>query len=90
MFEHATQKVDVRLPGKVNSKLPRREAASLNHHDDIVDSDQEVDNSELSLSVHALPGVRVQPGPSYPGFYMEIIIIFELDPMKSTTQNDFY
>jgi len=43
------RKVDVRLPGKGNSKLPWREAGPLNHHDDIVDSDQQVVNKELSL-----------------------------------------
>ena len=32
--------VDVRLPGKGNSKLPSREAGPLNHLDDTVDSDQ--------------------------------------------------
>ena len=36
----AYRKVDVRLPGKGNSKLPWREAGPLNHHDDVVDSDQ--------------------------------------------------
>ena len=34
------RKVDVRLPGKGNSKLPWREAGPLNHLDDVVDSDQ--------------------------------------------------
>ena len=32
-------------------KLPWREAGSPNHHDDIVDSDQQVVNKELSLSL---------------------------------------
>jgi len=32
--------VRVREPGKGNSNLPWREAGPLNHHDDIVDSDQ--------------------------------------------------
>ena len=31
-------------------KLPWREAGPLNHHDDIVDSDQSVVNKQLSLS----------------------------------------
>ena len=35
-----TRNLDVRLPGKGNSKLPWREAGPLNHLDDIVDSDQ--------------------------------------------------
>ena len=43
------RKVDVRLPGKGNLKLPWREAGPLNHHDNIVDSDQQVVNEELSL-----------------------------------------
>ena len=34
------RKVDVRLPGTGDAKLPWREAGSHNHHDDIVDSDQ--------------------------------------------------
>ena len=33
-------KVDVRLPGNVNSKLPWRKAGPPNHLDDKVDSDQ--------------------------------------------------
>ena len=44
-------------------KLPRREASSRNHHDDIVDSDQEVVNKELSLCFFApctLSGFGVQ------------------------------
>jgi len=36
----ATRKVDVRLPGKREFKLPWREAGPPNHHDDKVDSDQ--------------------------------------------------
>ena len=35
-----TRRVDVRLPGKGDSKLPWREAGPLDHLDDIVDSDQ--------------------------------------------------
>ena len=34
------RKVDVRLPGIENSRLPWREAGPPNHHDDNVDSDQ--------------------------------------------------
>ena len=34
------RKVEVRLPGKGNSKLPWREAGPLHHPDDIIDSDQ--------------------------------------------------
>jgi len=41
-------KVDARLLGK--GKLPWRETGPLNHHDDKVDSDQQVVNKELSLS----------------------------------------
>ena len=44
------RKVDVRLPGKGNSKLPWRKAGPPNHHDDKVDSDQLVVNKELSLA----------------------------------------
>ena len=36
----ASRKVDVRLPGKGNSKLPWRKAGPPNHLDDKVDSDQ--------------------------------------------------
>ena len=36
----STRKVDVRLPGKGNSKLSWREAGPLDHLDDTVDSDQ--------------------------------------------------
>ena len=36
--------------GKREFKLPWRKAGPPNHHDDIVDSDQEVVNKELSLS----------------------------------------
>jgi len=39
-----SRKVDVRLPGKGDSKLPWREAGPLDHQDDIVDSDQQVVN----------------------------------------------
>jgi len=35
-----TRKVDVRLPGKGNSKLPWRKAGPPKHLDDKVDSDQ--------------------------------------------------
>ena len=35
-----SRKVDIRLPGKGDAKLPWREAGPLNHLDDIVDSDQ--------------------------------------------------
>jgi len=42
-------KVDVRLPGKREFKLSWREDGPTNHHDDKVDSDQEVLNKELSL-----------------------------------------
>ena len=35
-----SRKVDVRLPGKGNSKLLWREAGPLNHLDDTMDSDQ--------------------------------------------------
>ena len=35
-----SRKVDVRLPGKGNSKLPWREAGPPNHLDDTMDSDQ--------------------------------------------------
>ena len=45
--------LDVRLPEKGIFKLPWREAGPLNHLDDKVDSDQQVVNKELSLS---LPG----------------------------------
>jgi len=34
------RRVDVRLPGKGEFKLPWREAGPPNHHDDKVDSDQ--------------------------------------------------
>ena len=44
-----SRKVDVRLPGKGNSKLPWRKAGPPNHLDDKVDSDQQVVNKELSL-----------------------------------------
>ena len=37
---HLARKVDVRRPGKVNSKLPWRKAGPPNRHDDEVDSDQ--------------------------------------------------
>ena len=47
--ELLARKVDVRLPGKGNLKLPRREAGPPNHHDDDVDSDQWVVNKDLSL-----------------------------------------
>jgi len=43
-------KVDVRLPGKGNSNSHGARPVHLNHHDDLVDSDQEVVNKELSLS----------------------------------------
>ena len=43
-----SRKVDVRLPGKGNSKC--REAGPLHHHEDLVDSDQWVLNKELSPS----------------------------------------
>ena len=43
-------KVDVRLPGKKEFKLPWHEAGPNNHHDDKVDSDQYVVNKELYLS----------------------------------------
>ena len=39
-FGDRPRKVDVRLPGKENSKLPWREAGPLNHLDDTMDSDQ--------------------------------------------------
>ena len=38
--QHLPRKVDVRLPGKGNSKLPWRKAGPPNHLDDKVDSDQ--------------------------------------------------
>jgi hypothetical protein len=37
------------LGGKVDMRLPRRDAFPSNHLDDIVDLDQEVVNKELSL-----------------------------------------
>ena len=37
------------LPGKVEFKLPWREAGPSNHLDDEVDSDQQVVNREFSL-----------------------------------------
>jgi len=49
-FAVLSRKVDVRLPGKGNSKLPWRETGPLNHLDDVMDSDQWVVNRELSLS----------------------------------------
>ena len=39
-LEESSRKVDVRLPGKKEFKLPWREAGAPNHHDDKVDSDQ--------------------------------------------------
>ena len=44
------RKIDVRLPEKKEINLPLREAGPPNHHDDTVDSDQQVVNKELSLS----------------------------------------
>ena len=44
-----SRKVDVRLPGKREFKLPWREAGPPNHRDDKVDSEQQVVNKELSL-----------------------------------------
>ena len=42
-------KVDIRLHGKVNSKLPWRKAGQPSHLVDVVVSDQQVVNKELSL-----------------------------------------
>ena len=50
------RKVDVRLHGKGNSKLPWRKAGRPRHLVDVVDSDQQVVNKELSLSLHACSG----------------------------------
>jgi len=42
------RKVDIRLHGKENSKLPWRKAGQPRHLVDVVDSDQWVVNKELS------------------------------------------
>jgi len=59
------RKVDVRV------KLPWREAGPLNHHDDIVDSDQQVVNNSLSWYPSIFPtvepfgaGARPRSGPA--------------------------
>jgi len=45
------RKVDIRLPGKGNSNSHGARPVYLKHLDDEVDSDQEVVNGELSLSL---------------------------------------
>ena len=45
----SSRKVDVRLPEKGNSNSHGARPVHLNHHDDLVDSDQLVDNKDLSL-----------------------------------------
>ena len=64
-IETHPRKVDVRLFGNGNSKLPWREAGPLNHLDDIVDSDQCVVNKELSLSKHTSTGRHLFSGVPY-------------------------
>jgi len=49
------RKVDVKLPGKGNSNSRGARPVYKNHFDDSVDSDQEVDNKDLSLSAGAVP-----------------------------------
>jgi hypothetical protein len=44
------RRVDARLTGKGEIKLPWREAGPPNYHDDEVNSDHQVVNEELSLS----------------------------------------
>ena len=46
-------KVDIRLHGKGNSRVPWRKAGQPRHLIDVVDSDQWVVNKELSLSADA-------------------------------------
>ena len=47
----------------VRFKPPWREAGSLNHHNDKVNSEQEAVNNELSMSVHLLPIDEIGPRP---------------------------
>ena len=52
-------KVDIRLHGEGNSKLPWRKAGQPSHLVDVVDSNQKVVNKEFSLSVRLGAGGRV-------------------------------
>ena len=50
LLHHLHRKVDIRLHGKGNSKIPWRKAGQPSHLVDLVDSDQWVVNKELSVS----------------------------------------
>ena len=47
------RKIDIRLPGKRELKLPWREVGPPNYLDDKVDSDQKAVNKELSFCAAA-------------------------------------
>ena len=51
------RKVDIRLHGKGNAKLPQRKAGQPSHLVDVVDSDQQDVNKELSLPLWSRGGV---------------------------------
>ena len=60
------RKVDIRLYGKGNSKLPWRKAGQRRHLVDVVDSDQQVVNEEVSFWLPArLPRVSGARLPSH-------------------------
>jgi hypothetical protein len=59
------RKVDIRLHGKRNSKLPWRKAGQPSHLVDVVDSDQQVVNKEFSLSARTWYGIDVIQTPFF-------------------------
>ena len=76
------RKVDIRLHGKGNSKTPWRKAGQPRHLIDVVDSDQEVVNKDLSLLLRRQRSARgranmahvKQPGPdSGLGFQEQVV-----------------